>query len=144
MTLVKTNPWRELETLSDKMERFFEGFPVFGSNSAYDLAPKFEVYEDREKFYIDAELPGMKKEEVKISLQESVLTIKGEKKFEEEKKNKNYYISERRYGNFTRSIRLPENLKTEEIDAKFDKGVLSLSIPKAEQHVSTEKLIDIK
>lgn len=144
MTLVKYNPWKELETLSEKMDRFFDGFPVFGSNSAYDLTPKFEVYEDKEKFYIDTELPGMKKEEVKISLQENVLTIKGEKKFEEEKKNKNYYISERRYGSFTRSIKLPENLKTEEIDAKFDKGVLSLSIPKAEQRVSTEKLIEIK
>lgn len=144
MTLIKTNPWKELESLTYKMDRFFDGLPLFSQNYGYEIAPKFEVYEDKDSFYVDAELPGVSKDDIKVSLQDGILSINGSKKKDEEKNNKNYFIAERRYGSFTRSIKLPDNLRENEIGASFENGLLMLKIAKSEPQVTKEMLIEIK
>ncbi|MCO6472523.1 MAG: Hsp20/alpha crystallin family protein, partial [Melioribacteraceae bacterium] len=80
----------------------------------------------------EAEMPGVKKDEIKISIKDNVLTIEGEKKFSEEKKEKEYYRSERSYGAFKRSFTLPEDVDVENVKAKFEDGILSLSMNKIE------------
>jgi len=82
---------------------------------------------------VKAEIPGLKKEDIKVNLEDDVLTIQGEKKEETEKKEKNVQISERVYGKFQRSFRLPKRTKTEAIKAAYKDGVLTLEIPKAEE-----------
>jgi HSP20 family protein len=103
-----------------------------------------DISEDEKHVYIEAEIPGVEKKDLKISVQDNVLTISGEKKKEEEKKGKNYYRSERVYGSFTRSMTLPEDVNVEKVDAKFEEGILKITLEKLEQKPVKEKLIDIK
>jgi HSP20 family protein len=136
---------------------FFTGWPApFGRRfldmepfrrlepMARGLAPDIDVAETDSEITVSAELPGMDKDDVKLSLSDEVLTISGEKKFEEERKEKNYYLSERRYGSFQRSFRLPETVDRDKIDASFEKGVLTVILPKTEKAKAKQKQIEIK
>lgn len=104
---------------------------------------KFDVSETDEAVEITAELPGMAEDDVELTLANGVLTISGEKKAEEEKKERNYYMSERSYGSFSRSLRLPETVDSEAITARFDKGVLHVMMPKVEEARSAKRRIEI-
>ncbi len=125
------------KALSDfePFERFFSGWPAI---PAVDLAEK-----DGE-FTITAELPGLDEKNVEVKLANGTLTISGEKKDERENKEKDYYFSERRYGSFKRSFRLPDGVDTDKIEAAFDKGVLTIRLPKTAEAQKAEKKIDIK
>ena len=102
---------------------------------------KFDVAEGEDAIEISAEMPGIEDKDLDLSVSDGVLTIKGEKKAETEKTDKNYYLSERRYGSFQRSFRLPDSVDPDKIEAKFDKGVLSLTLPKhAEARERTKKI----
>ena len=94
-------------------------------------APAIDVVEEEDKFSVKVELPGVKEEDVNVSIAGDTLTIEGEKKAESEVKRKGYYYSETSYGNFSRSITIPSTIDTGHIEADYDKGVLEITLPKA-------------
>lgn len=108
------------------------------------LTPAVDVAEDDKAVTLTAELPGMKEEDVEVVLRDDMLTVKGEKKSEREEKEENYHLTERRYGAFERTFRLPESADIDNIKAAIDDGVLTVTVPKkAEAAAKTEKKIKI-
>ncbi len=133
MQLIRWNPYRSLISLPDEIERFFSDFGLDTRTSDTVWSPSVDLSENDEDYKVKAEIPGMKKEEIKVSYRDNVLTLTGEKKQEKEKKDENYHRIERAYGKFERSFWLPKEVKADEIRAKYKDGVLSISIPKAEE-----------
>ena len=93
---------------------------------------------------IEGELPGVEEKDISVTLANGVLTIKGEKKQENEEKNESYYLTERSYGAFERSLRLPDTVDEAKVEAKFDKGVLKVTAAKKPEAVKAERRIEIK
>jgi HSP20 family protein len=107
-----------------------------------DWAPRVDIAETENEFIIKAEIPEVKKEEVKISVDNGVLSIRGERKQEKEEKGKKFHRIERYYGSFTRSFTLPDNVDETKIEASFKDGMLNIQIPKSEK--SKPKALDVK
>ena len=107
-----------------------------------DWAPRVDIAETDKEFSIKAEIPDVKREDVKVSVDNGVLIITGERKQEKEEKNKKYHRVERFYGSFTRSFTLPANIDESKVEASFKDGMLNLSIPKIEE--TKPKAIDVK
>jgi HSP20 family protein len=109
-----------------------------------DWLPIIDVEEDEREIHVQAEMPGLEEKDINVTLDRNILTISGEKKEErdEENKEKKYALSERRFGSFSRSITLPEGVKTDEIKAKFKKGVLNIRVPRDKKKQA--KKIEIK
>jgi len=138
-------PWRPLSELSRmerEMERMFGDFfgrPLFGFRWPERLReiggrePAIEVYEEKDNVVVKAEVPGMKKEEIDVNITDDLLTIKGEKKKEEEVKEKDYYFSERSYGSFERSVEIPRAVHADKARATFKDGILEIRLPKTEE-----------
>ena len=127
----------------DFFETFFEGFNlpgVFSEESGF--APAFDVSETEDALIVKAELPGMEEKDIDISLSEGILTIKGEKKHEKESESGCYHTVERRYGAFSRTMRLPTEVDTEKVDATYKNGVLHVTMPKTEE--AKPRKIEIK
>lgn len=136
--LTRWNPINEFEDLINRYNRYFglpatdgdrEGKDLFRRN---DWAPAVDIKENKDAFVIDAELPGMNKEDVKVTVHEGVLTIQGERKQEEETGDDRHHRVERVYGSFMRRFTLPENVDPDSVKAKFKDGVLSLNLKKVE------------
>ncbi len=115
--------------------------PFFSS-----MAPSFrvDVSEDEKNIYIEADMPGVNKEDVKISMDEDVLTISAERSHEEEKKKKDYHRIERSYGSMSRSFTVGDNISADEVDASYDNGVLHITLPKKEPVEKPKKEITVK
>jgi HSP20 family protein len=142
MTLIKFEPLREFDSLHDRLMRMFNDFSY---DTPAQFNPRIDISEDEKKIYVEAELPGMKKDDLKISIQDNILTISGEKKSEsEEKKEKNYYRSERCYGSFQRSFTLPAEVNRDKTDAKFEDGILKINIEKSQPKEMNARTIQIK
>jgi HSP20 family protein len=112
----------------------FDPFRPLGPVSEFggmEIAPKVEVTEGEKSYAITAELPGVDEKDVSLTLQDDVLTVSGEKKSEREEKKEGYHVSERSYGSFRRSFRLPDDVDPDKILAKFDKGVMTISLPRS-------------
>ena len=107
-------------------------------------APALDVFEDKDDVVVKAELPGMNKENIEVNLTDSVLTIKGEKKKEEEIKEENYYRSERSYGSFVRSVELPTAVHGDKVKASFKNGILEVRAPKTEEAKSKEIKVKVE
>ena len=133
MSLVKYYPRRNLVTLPREIDRFFSNFGMDMDHSDTVWSPSVDITETEIAYEVKAEIPGMDKKDIKISVQENVLLLSGEKKKEEEKEDQNYHRVERSYGKFERSFKLPTDVKADEIKAKYKDGVLSVEIPKAEE-----------
>ena len=136
MTMIRWEPFREMMSLRNAMDRLFEDSFVRPSR----LWPELErgelpvdVYQTDNDVVVKATLPGMKPEEVDISITGDTLTIKGDHKEEQEVKQEDYFYKERRYGTFSRSILIPVQVKVEKAGAVFENGVLTLTLPKAEE-----------
>jgi len=112
--------------------------------SVYSFDPAIDIQENDDKFELTAELPGMNKKDVNISINEDVLTISGEKKNKVKKEDAQCYRAERMFGKFERSFRLPDAVDQDNIEAKYENGILHLTIPKKEKTKPQEKQIDIK
>jgi Molecular chaperone (small heat shock protein) len=140
-------PFRDLWSLPDELGRLFWGLnrfePEVNSESPLSWTPAVDVAEDEEAMHIRADLPGLKREQVKINVRDGVLTLSGEKKFEEEKKTDNYYRLERSYGSFARSFTLPNTVDVEKIRASMKDGVLELTVPKKPEAKAREIKVDI-
>jgi HSP20 family protein len=133
---------REMDSLFDNFFRGFDTEPFESRMGAF--SPKVDVTEDDKEIKISAELPGMDEKDIDVSLQNDMLTIKGEKKEEKEDKGKDYYRMERSYGSFSRTIPLPVDVETDKVEAKFKKGVLSITLPKTAKAVAETKKIAVK
>lgn len=144
MTLIKFEPLKEFESFQNQIKKYFDDFPSFGVNFENSFSPRIDISEKNDKILVEAEIPGVKKEDLKITLQDNILTIKGEKKKEEEHKENNYYRCERSYGSFSRSFTLPVEVSTEKVDAKFNDGMLKIELKKVEPKKAQEKLIELK
>lgn len=144
MTLIKFEPMREFETLHDKIQRYFDDFSNFGFNINENFYPRIDITENKNNINVSAEIPGVKKENIKITLQDNILTIEGEKKKETEEKENNFFRSERMYGSFKRCFTLPEEVDSEKIEAKFEDGMLHIKMKKLTSKVKNEKLIELK
>ena len=133
--LVPWQPFREMDTMVRNFEDIFGRpfLPMWRRLPAEERewTPAIEVFEKEDEFVVRAELPGMKEEDVDISVADDTLTIRGEKKSESEVKEENYHYCERSYGSFLRSIALPSNIDSKKIEASYDSGVLEISLPKA-------------
>lgn len=137
MNVVKYDPFRELKSLQDEMTRLFTG-NAGGSFDREEMlngawSPRVDIYEDKNNLVLEAELPGMKQEDFDISVENNVITLKGERKFEKKTEGDNYHRVERSYGSFTRSFTLPQTVTAEGAAADFDNGVLRVSLPKREE-----------
>ncbi len=144
MTLVRFEPLKELETLHDRIQRYFEDFANFGFSFTDNFNPRIDISEDDNNINVVAEIPGVKKEDLKITLQDNILTIEGEKKKEEEKKGKNYYRAERVFGSFKRSFTLPTEVDSDNVEAKFEDGMLRINMKKLHPKPKNEKVIELK
>jgi HSP20 family protein len=134
---------REVDRMFDS---FFDGFGTrtLGPAGWQGLNPATDVRETDDELVITAEVPGVDEKDVEVTLTDDVLTIKGEKKAEHEQKNGDASYMERRYGAFSRSLRLPFAIKDGDIDAKYDKGVLSIRIPKPAEAQRNVRRIEVK
>jgi HSP20 family protein len=144
MTLVKFEPFREFENIHDKIQRYFDDFSNFGLNLSDNFNPRIDISEDKDSITVSAEVPGVKKENIKITLQDSILTIEGEKKNVHEQKDKNFYRSERSFGSFKRCFTLPAEVDSEKVEASFEDGILHVQMKKLEPKSSSEKVIELK
>jgi HSP20 family protein len=148
----------EVRALSpfEEMERWFEEafrrpFSLFGPSwwprlrfPVEDITPSVDIYEEGDEIVVKSELPGIKKEDIDVTLTDDKITISGEKKKEEKVERKDYYSLERSYGSFSRSFRLPVEVQTAKARAEFKDGVLEIRIPKTEKARKKEKKIAIK
>jgi HSP20 family protein len=136
---------RDMDRIFDEMMRGFGGgLPgAFGANGA---APRIDVKEDEAGVEVTAELPGVDEKEIDVELSDDVLTIRGEKKIEKEEggKEKGYYLNERSYGAFARSIQLPYGAESDKISAEYSKGVLRIRVPRPPEVSSKAKKIEVK
>ena len=148
-----------LESLRREIDRLFDDFHPFDwrmpskvlgfevprmTRAEWQVAPAMDLVEKDDSYEITAELPGLDEKNVEIKLVNHTLTIKGEKSEEKEDRQKDYYLSERRYGSFQRSFQLPEGVNVDKIDANFAKGVLTVKLPKTAEAKKAEKKISIK
>jgi HSP20 family protein len=122
----------------------FPNVEPFWRGEIWGKAPAVDVAETEKGYEITAELPGMNESNIDVKVADGVLTLKGEKKEEKEEKNKDYYVSERRYGSFQRSFTVPSGVDVEKIDAQFKNGILTVNMPKSAQVQKNEKKIEIK
>jgi HSP20 family protein len=139
MALVRWEPVRELTSLQSEMNRLFNTFfdtPTTGgngSNAVRRWVPSMDLVETDEHFVLRADLPGLTEADVSIELEDNVLTVSGERKAEHEDKKEGFYRMERSFGQFRRSLTLPDGVDADGIGATFDKGVLEVRIPKPEE-----------
>lgn len=144
MTLIRWNPVANFENMQREIDRVFYSFrsDTQDVEALKTLMPMVDIIERENEFSIKVELPGVDKKDVKITVQNNVLTIKGEKRQENEIKGENYQHLERSYGVFQRSFTLPTSVHSEKIDASYNNGVLSVTIPKLEE--AKPKEIEVK
>jgi HSP20 family protein len=152
-----SRPRDVFSAMRDEMDRMFErfehGWPRLPSLFHRDsrtagfggvTVPDLDVRENTTSITVEAELPGVDEKDVTVTLANGLLTIKGEKKQEKEEKTDNYYVAERSFGSFARSIRLPDTVDEGKVEAKFDKGVLRITAAKKPEAVKAERRIEIK
>ena len=153
MALTRWKPERELSTWSPfgdlvnmqrELGRVFDNLfsDAKGDVFVADWAPRVDVMEQKDSYIIKAEMPGVNKDDVRITLHENVLSIRGEKKQEKEEKDVNYHRIERSYGTFERQFALPTGVKSDKIDASYKDGILTVTLPKVEE--AKPKEIEVK
>lgn len=141
------NPFRELDDVQNRLGSFFGGaFPRFGNGNGglklADWSPQVDITEDDNEYLIKADLPEMKKDEIKVNVENGVLSVSGERKTEKEEKNKKFHRIERSYGTFERSFTVPDDADGAKVAAEFKDGVLRVHLPK--NPVAKPKAIEVK
>jgi len=146
MTLVRWDPFRELEDMSERLNRVFSRPSLRNSGkenlTVADWMPTVDITETEGEYLIKAELPEVRKEDVKVTVENGVLTLQGERRQEKEEKGKRFHRVERSYGSFVRSFTLPESVDESSVKAEYKDGVLNLHLPKSEK--VKPKAIDVK
>ena len=134
MTMItRWDPFREMTTLQDRMNRLFnDQFGAMTRDEALtgSFVPPVDVYEDENTIQVRLEVPGIDEKDIDIRMENNVLTVRGERKFEKDEKEENFHRVERRYGSFTRSFTLPSTVNSDDVQADYDKGVLTIRLAK--------------
>jgi len=145
MRLTRWDPFRELEDMSSRLNRIF-GQPLTtrpeGGESFADWTPAIDVQETDTEYLVKADLPDVKRDDVKISVQDGVLAVEGERKQEQEEKGKTFHRIERSYGKFVRRLLVPTDVDQTKVAADFKDGVLNVHLPKSP--IATPRTIDVK
>jgi HSP20 family protein len=132
--LTHWEPFREFSTLQDRLNRLFrESYGPEGREeplTATSFAPPVDVYEDGHNVTLKIEVPGIDEKDIDVRIENNVLTVHGERKFEKEEKEENFRRVERQYGSFTRTFSLPTTVDAEKVSAHYDKGILKVALPK--------------
>lgn len=135
----------EMDRLFDRFETGWPSLPrAFGALAGDNMRPDLDVHDNGKQITVEIDLPGIDEKDVAVTLANGVLTVKGERHTEREEKKESYYLAERSYGAFERSIRLPDTIDEAKLEARFDKGVLKVTAPKRPEAVKAEKRIEIK
>ena len=148
-------PFMDLSRWERDMERMMEDFcgrrtrpwwpeKWFRTEEMEVTAPAVDLYEEKDDIVVKAELPGIDKNNIEVNLTDHTLTIKGEKKKEEEVKEENYYRSERSYGSFLRTLELPKDVHADKVKASFKNGILEVRIPKTEEAKAKEIKVKVE
>ena len=141
MSLVQWNPFKEMDNFSKDMQHFFEFSPFkFGGLNS----PRVDLYQTESDVIVNAEIPGVSKEDLNIFIDENVLRLSGQTKRNQALKNEESYRTERYYGSFQRTIPLPVEVKSEQAKAEYKDGILSIHIPKVEPSKMKGKRIEIQ
>ena len=146
MSIVRYDPFRDLRNLQEEVNRLFTG----NMARAYDdegiargaWSPSVDIYENKDQIVLEAELPGMRREDFDLSVENNVITLRGERHFEKKDESDNYHRVERAYGSFTRSFTLPNTVTAEGATADYANGVLRVTLPKREE--TKARRIEIK
>ncbi|HHD82826.1 MAG TPA: Hsp20/alpha crystallin family protein [Bacteroidetes bacterium] len=142
------DPLKDFLSMKDEIDRMFDRYFVKSSDNRQlpDITwiPPIDVEETKDEIIVKAEIPGMKKDDIKISLQNDNILIEGEKKQEKESKGKNYHRIERVFGKFKRMITLPCEVKADKVKAKYENGLLTINLPKSEETKSVNIPIELK
>ena len=147
-TMTRWDPMRELDELQSQLSTLFGRAPLRENGdkdeamTVAEWAPLVDIVEDENEYLIKAELPEVRKEDLKVTVQDNVLTLTGDRSFEKEEKGKKYHRIERAYGSFARSFSLPEEADAQKVSAEFKEGVLHIRLPKSEK--AKPKSIQVK
>lgn len=145
MNIVRYDPFRDLRGLQDEMNRLFSASFSRGGDDQMTRGawnPSVDIFENKDQIVLEAELPGLKPEDVEISIENNVLTLHGERRFEKKDEGDNFHRVERSYGSFTRSFTLPPTVSSESCNAEFENGVLRVTLAKREE--AKARKIEIK
>lgn len=143
------DPFRDLEAIQNEMNKLFDSSLLRWGDRGVGLlegawSPAIDIYDSKDNIMVKADIPGMKKDEIHVSVHGDTLIIKGEKKQEKETKEKDFVRTERFYGSFNRAIRLPAEVDVSGVSASYKNGVLELVLPKKEESKPKQLKIDIK
>jgi|SRR5579859_1605681 len=138
--IIQKDPFTGLTSLQNRMNQLFNqafgGFEDFGFEqplTSANFLPPVDILEDEHNITLQAEIPGVKEEDLNITLENNLLTISGERKFKDEEKKDNFHRIERRYGKFTRTFTLPAGVDSQKVNATFENGILNITLPKREE-----------
>lgn len=136
-TIVRWDPFRDLVSIQDELNRLFgRTYAAVGPTrpaAAGSWMPSMDVYETEDQIVATVELPGIEPDQVEVAVEDSTLTISGSRELTSEAREESFHRVERRYGSFSRAISLPQTANTDEVEAHFDKGVLTVEVPKIER-----------
>ncbi|MCI0454258.1 MAG: Hsp20/alpha crystallin family protein [Candidatus Dadabacteria bacterium] len=151
MALIKWSPPKEMERWFEDffeepfLPRMWRKFPSWRRlKELQEISPSVDMFDKKDEIIVKAEVPGVEKENINISVSNNTLTIKGETKKEEEVKEEDYYYAERSYGSFSRMLNLPAKVKADKVKASFKNGVLEIHLPKAEESKPKEVKVEVK
>ena len=134
MAIIRWDPFRDMTTLRERMNRLFEDMAASRGEdkdlTTSSWAPAVDIYETENEVVLTAEIPGIEEKDIEIKVEDNMLTLRGERKFEKETKEENYHRIERAYGSFFRSFTLPAFVDQDEIEAEHENGVLKIRMPK--------------
>jgi HSP20 family protein len=142
MNIVKMNPFRELEEIQGRLNRFFTEAPEQEAFVFPDWAPPVDIQETDKEFLVTADLPEMKKEEIKVGVENGILTIEGERRLEKEEKGKKFHRVERQYGRFVRRFNMPGEIDPARVQAQYKDGTLKVTLPKSA--AALPKTVEVK
>jgi HSP20 family protein len=148
MTIVRWDPFRNMTTLQDRINRIFDETASRSQDydvevSQCDWRPVVDIYDSEKAIVINAELPGVTKDTITLDVKENILTLRGERKSDEEVRKENYYRMERCFGTFERAFTLPSTVDPAKITANFKDGILKIEIPKAEEKKPKQITINV-
>lgn len=149
--IIRRDPFFELTSLRDRVNQLFnqafggfEGFRFEQPLMETDFFPAVDIAEDEQNITMMMELPGVKMEDLKVTFENNMLTVSGERKFKEEEKKEDYHRIERRYGKFTRSFTLPVGVDPDRVNAVLENGILNITLPKKEEFKPKQIMINVK
>lgn len=145
--LVVFDPWKELESFSNEVSRFFdsgfENLGIKGVDYGTTWTPSVNIYEDENSYSVEADIPGVNKDDLNVDVDNNILTIKAERKSEDKIEKENYIRAESAYGTFARRLTIPETVDLTNIKAEYKEGVLKLTLPKKEESKPKKISIDV-